>query len=70
MTGARKVHVGARLPVDLVERLDARVEGWRRALPGVRVTRTDLIQVLLDAGLRHADSQAPRLPSSDGGTHE
>ena len=70
MTGARKVHVGARLPAELIERIDARVEEWRGALPGVRVTRTDLIQVLLDAGLRHPDSQAPHLHGSKGGTHE
>jgi len=70
MTGARKVHVGARLPVELVKRIDARVEEWRAALPGMRVTRTDLIQVLLEAGLRHPDSRAPRLPGSEGGTHE
>ncbi len=70
MSAAPKVHVGVRLPVDLVKRIDARVEEWRTALPGMRVTRTDLIQMLLDAGLRHPEARAPRLTGLKGGTHE
>ncbi len=70
MSRPRRVHVGARLPVELVERIDARVEEWRAALPGMRVTRTDLIQVLLEAGLRHADTRAPRLEDRKGPTHD
>lgn len=68
MSAARKHHVGARLPADLIARLDARVAEWRRALPGVDLTRTDLIQVLLEAGLKHPDGQAPR--PGDGPTDD
>lgn len=70
MSHRSKVHVGARLPADLIARIDARVLAWRRALPGVRVTRTDVIQVLLDAGLRHPDSQPPRSVAPEGGDHD
>ena len=70
MSGARKVHVGARLPVKLVERIDARVEEWKAALPGMRVTRTDIIQVLLEAGLRHPEGRAPGPLGGKGATHE
>jgi len=66
----RRVRVGARLPIELVELIDARVEEWRAALLGMRVTRTDLVQVLLEAGLRHADTRAPRLEGREGGTHD
>ena len=58
MSGVPKVHVGARLPVELVERLDARVEAWRVALPGMRVTRTDLIHLSLEAGLASPKTKA------------
>jgi hypothetical protein len=70
MRDARKVHVGVRLPRPLVERIDARVEEWKAALPGMRVTRTDIIQVLLEAGLRHPDGRATGPLSGKRATHE
>ncbi len=60
MSRRKTVHVGARLPAKLVERIDARVQAWRAALPGVRVTRTDLLQMLLEEGLRSPKMDAPR----------
>ncbi len=61
-----KRRVTARLPVDLVERIDARVEAWRSALPGMRVTRTDLIAILLEVGLRHSEAEVPGLAALIG----
>ncbi len=61
MSRRPKVHVGARLPAKLVERIDARVQEWRAALPGMKVTRTDLLTILLEAGLRDGSTRAPRL---------
>ena len=51
-----KRRASARLPADLIDRIDARVVAWRAPLPGMRVTRTDMIAILLDAGLRHAEA--------------
>ncbi len=65
MSGGKR-RVTARLPVELVERIDARVEAWREALPGMRVTRTDIVQVLLEAGLRHPDARAPKHAEEEG----
>ena len=59
MSRTPKVHVGARLPVELVKRVDARVQAWRVALPGIRVTRTDLIHLSLEAGLKSPSTQPP-----------
>lgn len=59
MSRRPKVHVGARLPAKLVERIDARVQEWRAALPGMKVTRTDLLTILLEAGLRAESTRAP-----------
>ncbi len=66
MSRRPKVHVGARLPAKLVERVDARVQAWRAALPGMKVTRTDLITILLDAGLRDERTEAPKPTRLDG----
>lgn len=57
---SRRVHVGARLPVDLVARVDERLESWRQSMPDVELTRTDLLQILLEAGLKHPDGVPPR----------
>ncbi len=57
-----KRRVTARLPVNLVERIDTRVEAWRAALPGMRVTRTDVIAILLEVGLRHPTRRRPTSP--------
>ncbi len=54
-----RVAVSVRLPADLVERVDTMVARWRAALPGMRVTRTDIVVVLLDAGLRSPAAEPP-----------
>lgn len=51
--------VSFRLPPELVERIDATVAGWRDALPGVSLTRTDIVVVLLEAGLRSPNAAPP-----------
>ena len=61
MSRRPKVQVGARLPAKLVERIDARVQEWRAALPGMNVTRTDLVTILLDAGLRNEATRTPNI---------
>ena len=55
----RRVQVSFRLPRALLDRIDQRVVKWRAALPGIRVTRTDIVLVLLLAGLRSAEGDAP-----------
>ncbi len=56
-----RVSVSFRLPADLLERVEARVVEWRGALPGIKVTRTDIVVVLLEAGLRSPEANAPQL---------
>lgn len=51
--------VSFRLPPELVERIDAQVAAWRGALPGVTLTRTDLVVVLLEAGLKSPSAAPP-----------
>lgn len=40
-----------RLPVDLVERLDTFAAEWQARLPGLRITRTEVVRNLLESGL-------------------
>lgn len=43
--------VAFRLPSNLVEEIDAQAESWSTRVPGVRVTRADVVRALLVKGL-------------------
>lgn len=58
--------VAFRLPADLADRLDETADAWRAALPGIRVTRTDVARIAMEAGLSNAAWPHPRRP--DDGT--
>lgn len=47
-----------RLPGDLVHRIEAHAERLRADLPGLAVTRTDAIRILLADALSYAEKQA------------
>jgi hypothetical protein len=55
----RRIQVSFRLPRALLDRIDQRAAKWRAALPGITVTRTDIVLVLLLAGLRSPEGDAP-----------
>ncbi len=59
MTRTKTTQISFRLPIALVERLDHAVGAWRTALPGVRMTRTDLVRVLLEGGLEAGLAEPP-----------
>jgi len=61
MTKRKTVAVSFRLPSALVERIDQRMAAWSRALPGITVTRTDMVLVLLGAGLQSAAAEPPKV---------
>lgn len=44
-----------RLPGPLVKRLDRHAERLRRETPGLRVTRADVVRLLLERGLEAAE---------------
>ena len=46
-----------RLPHELIVRLDAEVERQKAARPGMRVTRADVMRLLVIAGLDQVDRQ-------------
>ena len=46
--------VAFRLPSNLVEEIDAQAESWSSRVPGVRVTRADVVRALLVKGLEGA----------------
>ena len=46
-----------RLPKPLVERVDAHVERLKKAQPGLRVTRSDAVRMLLSLALDGAESK-------------
>ena len=51
--------VAFRLPSALVEQIDAQVEDWSARTPGVRVTRADVVRVLLVQGLSDGTDVVP-----------
>lgn len=55
--------VAFRLPSELVDRLDEYAEQVRRENPGMRVTRADVVRMLLSRGLARID--APTTTSGD-----
>jgi hypothetical protein len=56
--------VAFRLPLDLLKRIDRHAERMRDLQPGVNVTRTDVVRMLLTRALDHMDGDgAPRRTS-------
>jgi len=51
--------VAFRLPVDLLKRIDKHAERMRDQQPGVNVTRTDVVRMLLTRALDHVDGDSP-----------
>ena len=49
-----------RLPSDLVDRIDARAEELREAMPGAKLSRADIVRVLLTQALDAADRKGKR----------
>lgn len=49
-----------RLPIDLLKRLDRHVKRLQEASPGMNVSRTDAVRLLLTSGLDQAEEQAGR----------
>jgi hypothetical protein len=49
--------VAFRLPDELLERVDRHAERMREAQPGVNVSRTDVVRMLLTRALEHAESE-------------
>ena len=47
--------VAFRLPADLLKRIDRHAERMRVAQPGVNVTRTDVVRMLLTRALDHLE---------------
>ena len=58
--------IEARLPADMVHRIDALVERWREALPGTRVARRDVIRLLLEVGMESPDAEPPSMEALIG----
>ena len=52
--------VAFRLPIDLLKRIDKHAERMRDLQPGVNVTRTDVVRMLLTRALDHLDGDQPR----------
>ncbi len=52
--------VAFRLPDDLLRRLDAYAERMRAAQPGVNVTRTDVVRVLLTRAIQRVEDDRPK----------
>jgi hypothetical protein len=50
--------VAFRLPLDLLKRIDRHAERMRDLQPGVNVTRTDVVRMLLTRALDHMDGDA------------
>jgi len=51
--------VAFRLPVELVERLDALAKRMQDESPGLRVTRADVVRLLLTSALNEDDDNGP-----------
>lgn len=49
--------VAFRLPSELVDRLDEHAEHLRRESPGVRITRADVVRLLLTRALDEVEDQ-------------
>jgi hypothetical protein len=48
---------GIRLPAEIIERLDQQVERMRKRTPGVRITRSDAMRILLARALGEAERE-------------
>lgn len=57
--------VGLRVPKTLIDDIDRLRDRWEQAVPGVVVTRSDIMRILLRAGMKHPDSQPPSGPLAD-----
>lgn len=53
--------IGVRLPKTLLADIDRLHHAWRVAVHHVEVTRSDILRILLRAGLKHPDSHPPDL---------
>lgn len=49
-----------RIPAELLERLDRMAEVWRAERPGARMTRSDVLRVLLLQALDRAEASAAK----------
>ena len=49
-----------RLPAELLERIDRLAERWRAERPGMRMTRSDVLRVLVLEGLERAEAAPGR----------
>ena len=62
--------VAFRLPSFLVDQIDEKAETWSARVPGIRVTRADVVRALLVQGLEADGGPSSRpastLPSEEG----
>lgn len=52
---ANESQIALRLPADLLARLDRLAEQWRAERPGMRMTRSDVLRVLVLQALERAE---------------
>jgi hypothetical protein len=64
--GAAKTLQAVRLPVVLIERLDAHAARLRGESPGMEVTRSDAIRSLLTEGLDRVEASRKTKPRARG----
>ena len=58
MSAGSTQQTGFRLPIELVERLDAYAEQLRKEQPGMTIRRADVVRLLLTRALDELDAAA------------
>jgi predicted DNA-binding protein len=60
MAAEETLQTAFRLPVSLLERLDAYADRLRAEQPGINITRADVVRLLLSRALSEVEAAAPR----------